>query len=402
MTAESYILLVDDEPHNLLLLEELLAIEGYQTRATSSGSEALALLQTAGPPALILLDVMMPDLDGFEVCQRIRQEAELGTVPIVFLTALDDDQSRLKGLDAMGDDYLTKPIDQTLMLRKISNLLKLRQLRDRSHQQALAVQTQALQQAQAQFKQQMMTAWKISEALSEKFRLFVPEQFLARIAPRGVESIALGNGTETEVTILFCDIRDFTAIAEAQSAQDTYLWLNAFFTCLNQVITENNGFIDKYLGDAVMAVFDRSDQHPVDGLNAALAICSAMKTFNQEQSISLPTPLRVGIGVHTGVAVIGTIGAIQRMDTTVVGDVVNTANRLEELTKTYGCQAIASGEIVRQLPDGHCFQLRLLDRVTPRGKQAEIDLYELIAPDISAASPVVTINPVEEGMSPAG
>lgn len=394
MSAESYILLVDDEPHNLLLLEELLSIEGYRTRSAASGTEALRIL-CEETPCLILLDVMMPGMDGFELCQQLRDDAgaiaskypHLQTVPIIFLTALNDDESRLKGLDVMGDDYITKPINQALMLRKISSLLKLSQLREDSHKVALALQAEALQRAQTHFKQQMMSAWEISEALSEKFRLFVPEQFLARIAPQGVESIALGNATETEVTILFCDIRDFTAIAESQTARDTFTWLNAFFTTLNQIITESSGFIDKYLGDAVMAVFDRPCHHPSDGINAAAKICEAMQTFSQTSpAVESASTVRVGIGVHTGQAVIGTIGASQRMDPTVVGDVVNTASRLEELTKEYDCQAIISEAVINCLPEQHPFQIHWLDQVAPRGKQEQLNLYSLTGYQTQAES----------------
>lgn len=377
MTSAPYILLVDDEPHNLLLLEELLAAEGYITDSVESGAEALQKVQSKRPD-LILLDVMMPDMDGFVVCEQLRADAACQTVPVIFLTALDDDTSRLKGLAAMGDDYLTKPIKADLVLTKIASLLQLRQLREAAYESRLEQQVQAFEQVQVQSKQQMTAALNINKALSEKFRLFVPDQFLQRIAPQGVESIQLGDAIESEVTILFCDIRDFTAIAEAQSAQKTFSWLNQFFTSINQVVEACHGFIDKYLGDAVMVVFDRSQHHATDGLTAVVKIAQALTQLNQEQAASLDAPIRVGMGLHTGQAVIGTIGASRRMDTTVVGDVVNTAARLEELTKVYACQSIVSEAVVAQLAEGHPFQLRWVDQVTPRGKQTQIQLYEVL------------------------
>lgn len=275
MTSASYILLVDDEPYNLRLLEELLALEGYNTRSAKSGAEALEYAQ-ASRPELILLDVMMPDMDGFEVCEQLRADALLQTVPVIFLTALSDDASRLKGLAAMGDDYITKPLNVELMLTKIASLLRLRQLRQAAYKEQIEQQVQALQQAQVQARQQMSAALKINEALSEKFRLFVPEQFLQRIAPQGPETIQLGNAIESEVTVLFCDIRDFTAIAEMQSAQETFIWLNRFFTTINQAIENCHGFVDKYLGDAVMAVFDRTQHHASDGLSAVIQISPSL------------------------------------------------------------------------------------------------------------------------------
>ncbi|MFE4106980.1 response regulator [Almyronema epifaneia] len=381
MMPAPYILLVDDEPHNLLLLEELLAAEGYVTCSVASGMEALEQAQTQRPE-LILLDVMMPDMDGFEVCEQLRTNAALQTVPVIFLTALDDDASRLKGLAAMGDDYLTKPINADLMLTKIDSLLRLRQLQQAAYETKINQQVRAFQAAQVKSRQQMLAAQKINEALSEKFRLFVPDQFLQRVAPQGVESIELGNAIESEVTILFCDIRNFTAIAETQSAQETFTWLNTFFTLINQVVEACHGFIDKYLGDAVMVVFDRSHRHAVDGLTAVVKISQALVQLNQSPAVAeLGSPIRIGMGLHTGSAVIGTIGASRRMDTTVVGDVVNTAARLEELTKTYACQAITSEAVVQQLPNNHPFQLRWVAQVAPRGKQAQIQLYEVLGMD---------------------
>ena len=243
-------MLVDDEPANLTLLEELLRLEGYATVSAESGAEALSLAR-ASRPDLILLDIMMPEMNGFDVCDRLRKDTALQTVPVIFLTALDDDTSRLRGLEMMADDYLTKPFNSRLLLAKVENILQLSKMRSQ------AVSSQFNQQVKEQSKRQIAAAWEANEYLSEKFQLFVPEQLLGRIAPQGIESIQLGNVTEEELTILFCDIRGFTAIAESQEARETFEWLNAFFTEMNDCITSHGGFIDKYLGDAIMSVFDK-------------------------------------------------------------------------------------------------------------------------------------------------
>lgn len=375
-----YILLVDDEPQNLFLMQELLELEGYSVAVAMDGAEALTLAQTRLPD-LILLDVMMPEMDGFEVCRRLRADATLSTVPVIFLTALDDDESRMQGVEALGDDYLTKPVKSALVLKKIEAVLRLHQLRMESTARSLAAQSQQFQQASAYHERQLSAVQKISETLSEKFHLFVPQQFLSRIAPGGVESIQVGNATESDMTVLFCDIRDFTEIVEFQEAKATFEWLNALFEQINQAITQNRGFVDKYLGDAVMAVFDDPQHHCRDGLQAAVAICQQLQTFNATRDrFHLADPLRLGIGLHTGRGVIGTVGANERMDTTVVGDVVNTASRLEEMTKTYQCQVLTSGQVVQGLPADHPFQLRWVDDVAPRGKQTSLSLYEVVVP----------------------
>jgi two-component system sensor histidine kinase ChiS len=289
----------------------------------------------------------------------------LATVPIIFLTALDDEESRLQGFDRMADDYLTKPIRSGLLLSKIRNLLRLTKLRR--------------QKAESQAQKELKIAWQEKNNLAEKFRLFVPDQFLRRIAPEGVDSIQVGNVREEEVTILFCDIRAFTAIAEGQDPKSTFAWLNAFFDQMNEAISLHHGFIDKFLGDAIMAVFDREQDHPADAIAAALQMEKNLQLFNQElDDYRLENPLKMGIGIHTGTAVIGTIGASSRMDSTVIGDVVNTASRLEELTKTYNCNIIASGQTRTRLREEIGIIWQKLDVIQPRGKQQAIDIYQVI------------------------
>jgi len=366
------ILIVDDEPSNLFLLEELLQAEGYTTILAASGMRALEIAKDSMPD-LILLDVMMPDLDGFEVCQRLREDADLQTIPIIFLTALDDDDSRLRGLEMMADDYFTKPLKINVIIKKIASTLRLSQLRSK------ASQLQVRQQVKEQTKRQISAAWQINEYLSEKFRLFVPEQFLNRIAPQGVESIQLGNAREEELTILFCDIRDFTAIAESQTASETFEWLNVFFTQMNQVIASHHGFIDKFLGDAIMAVFDRTGQHAQDAIAAAVMMQQRLIDFNAERNpYHLTNPVKTGIGIHSGKGIIGTVGSSYRMDSTVIGDVVNTAARLEQLTKLYNCSILASDGLINRLNQPKLYACRWIDRMKPRGKQQMIELYEVL------------------------
>ena len=413
-------MLVDDEPANLTLLEELLRLEGYATVSAESGAEALSLAR-ASRPDLILLDIMMPEMNGFDVCDRLRKDTALQTVPVIFLTALDDDTSRLRGLEMMADDYLTKPFNSRLLLAKVENILQLSKMRSQ------AVSSQFNQQVKEQSKRQIAAAWEANEYLSEKFQLFVPEQLLGRIAPQGIESIQLGNVTEEELTILFCDIRGFTAIAESQEARETFEWLNAFFTKMNECITSHGGFIDKYLGDAIMSVFDKPKSHAMDAIEAAVAMQESLQKFNaSRQKYNLENPLNIGTGINTGIGMIGTLGSDRRMDSTVIGDVVNTASRLENLTKIYGCQIIVSENALvhaREFLNGispnsnskeslllkcdlevgtqetiistsrataadsdvpsNNYYYRWIDRVTPRGKQQAIEIYEIW----SASSP---------------
>jgi adenylate cyclase len=376
----SYILLVDDDPSNLFLLEALLRSHGYSTQSAKSGVEALAIARVK-QPSLILLDVMMPGMDGFEVCLELRADTQLQSIPIIFLTALSDEQSHLRGLQVMGDAYFTKPVDQRLLLAKIASTLQLKQLREAQGQvTAKPLSAQPLENSQiSALTQQANTEQQVNDALLDKLRLFVPDQLLSRIAPAGLDSIQVGNATEAEVTILFSDIREFTAIAESQPASETFDWLNAFFKRMDEAIKTHHGFIDKYLGDAIMAVFDRTHHHAQDALTAAIAMQQTLSEFNRGRTrFNLEDPIRIGIGIHTGQAIIGTLGSEQRMDSTVIGDVVNTAARLEELTKFYGCAVLLSESVIDQLQQPELFNVQWIDCVAPRGKQQQSNLYQLL------------------------
>jgi two-component system sensor histidine kinase ChiS len=383
-----HILVVDDEPANLILLEELLRSQGYEVLLAASGTEALELAKTTLPD-LVLLDIMMPDLDGFEVCSDLRKDEQLKVTPVIFLTALEDDNARLRGLELMGDDYITKPFNSRLLLAKISSTLKLHQMRSNTFKTSNKMLYEGNTKG--------AVAMQVKEYFSETLRLFVPEQFLERIAPEGFESIKLGNFTEEELTILFCDIRGFTSIAESQTASETYEWLNVFFNQMSACIDANYGFIDKYLGDAIMAVFDREQLHAQDALNSAIMMQQSLEKFNEERSqFRIKEPLKIGIGINTGIGMIGTLGSENRMDSTVIGDVVNTASRLEGLTKTYGCKIIVSQATIfhwkqslnsnlltdinlteKSKKDSSSFYYRWLDKVAPRGKQKALKIYEI-------------------------
>jgi two-component system sensor histidine kinase ChiS len=379
---QSYILLVDDDPNNLLLLESLLALQEYKTQSATSGQTALDLAQSSQPD-LILLDVMMPDMDGFEVCNTLRQQEHLKTVPIIFLTALDDDESQIQGMEMMADDYITKPFNSQLLLAKVKNILRLNQMRSQT------IQTQTRQTVQAQTKQETSTALQRNEEFSKKITSFVPTQFLKRIAPNGIESIQLGKKIEVELSILFCDIRKFTAITESQDSSQTFEWLNYFLNQMSSCITQHHGFIDKYLGDAILAIFDRQDIHFLDAIQAAIAMQNASKEMNLNSDFMDLKTLKMGIGIDTGIATIGILGTSKRMETTVIGDVVNTASRLEELTKTYQCEIIASESTISRLSPVNRsmvksdknigFNYHLIDRVIPRNKQKAIDIYQVMS-----------------------
>ncbi len=199
------------------------------------------------------------------------------------------------------------------------------------------------------------------------FEKFVPKQFLRRIAVSGVENICLGEAKTETLTILFSDIRDFTAIAESLSEEETFHFLNSYFALVEPVIQRHHGFVDKFIGDAVMALFTQAK----DAVNAAIEIQGAMRC--------MPS-LRLGIGINTGPVMIGIVGTENRMESTVIGDAVNLAARLESLTKTYQSRILISGSTYQAL-NAEKFYIREIDTTRIKGKTQPVTVYEVFDAD---------------------
>ena len=209
-------------------------------------------------------------------------------------------------------------------------------------------------------------------ALVDTFQKFVPVQFLNYIADQGIENIKLGKAEEAVVSILFADIRSFTSFSESIRPQQVLNFLNAYFKRMNMSIHANSGFIDKFLGDGLMALFNQTENHSKDAesaVNAAIEMQNSLTIYNQERASVPYIPIDVGIGLHGGSVIIGTVGSANRMDSTVLGDNVNLASRLEKLTKYYGVSIIISEIIYDLLPSPESFCIRMLDRVNVKGKQ---------------------------------
>lgn len=229
-------------------------------------------------------------------------------------------------------------------------------------------------------------AEKTLQKLKTTFEYFVPKQFLNRIAKQGVETIELGKAESEIVTILFSDIRSFTTLSEIIAPQKLLNFLNTYFQYMNEVIHSHQGFIDKFVGDEIMALFDSKGAtnqflHAQNAVQTAVQMIEVLKVFNQHQ-IQLGNPqISIGIGIHTGPVIIGTVGSQDRMDSTVLGDSVNLASRLETLTKTYGASIIISEETFRLLETPQSFQVRILDWARVRGKKQPIRFFEVFSAD---------------------
>lgn len=208
------------------------------------------------------------------------------------------------------------------------------------------------------------------DALTEAYARFVPHEFLQQLGRDSITEVGLGDLVQREMTVLFVDVRNFTTLAERLSPQAIFDLLNRLLGAVSPMIREQHGFIDKYLGDGVMALFPRA---PADAVRAAIAIRRALNDFNVQRS----QPLEVGMGLHTGSLVLGTVGEAERMDGTVIADAVNVAARLQVLTKRFGVSAITTTETLAQLPFGALTYVRPLGLVRVRGRQQSLRIFEI-------------------------
>ena len=390
MNAPVSALVVDDSRTIRSQVRHLLGENGGLT--IHEANDAVDALRWLGQcsheqlPEVILLDRNMPHMSG-DVCIRIlKSDPSWSLIPVLFLTAQGETQQLVRGLSELGaDDYLAKPFDADELLARVQVLIRIKQAEDRTR--ALNADLEdALEEQKRAYEELRVTKIQLAETeaaakLTDLFERFVPKEFLYRIAPDGLEQLRFGQADHDSITILFSDIRSFTDLAENLTPQQLLDFLNAYLARMNEPIRQSNGFVDKFIGDGILALFDlpdRSDEEEaVSALHAAIAMQNRLQAWNRERADSGESPVKMGIGIHSGEVIIGTVGSEQRMDSTVLGDAVNLASRLEGLTKFYGSSILISEATFDLLPADHDFLIRELDLTQVKGKQEPVRIYEV-------------------------
>ncbi|WP_293136414.1 adenylate/guanylate cyclase domain-containing protein [Okeania sp. SIO3I5] len=197
---------------------------------------------------------------------------------------------------------------------------------------------------------------------------------------KNITDVKLGDSTQLEMSVLFADIRNFTTLLEAMSSEDSIRFINAYLSSMEPAIIENNGFIDKYIGDAIMALFAGKTD---DAVQAAISMLKRLTEYNKTRQKPDRQPLKIGIGINTGDVVLGTVGGSKRIDGTVVGDTVNLASRLEQLTKVYNVSLLVSNSTIELLENPLKYSFRLIDRVRVKGKTEMVTFFEVFDADQS-------------------
>lgn len=228
------------------------------------------------------------------------------------------------------------------------------------------------------FSQAFLYIERLSDNLLEVNRAysrFVPLEFLKFLNKENITEIGLGNQVQREMTILFSDIRDFTHLSEKMSPKDNFDFLNSYMRKMGPVIRKNHGFVDKYLGDGIMALFPDSAD---DALQAAMEMLKELEDLNQSRKEKKFEPIRIGIGLHTGTLMLGTIGEDQRMDGTVISDAVNLASRIEGLTKQFQTNLLLSENTYKKIRNKRKFRFKRLGKVAVKGKSKSSQVYEVV------------------------
>jgi len=308
------ILVVDDTPTNVKLLADLLTAKGHAVATATSGAAALAEVAREQPD-LVLLDVMMPGLNGYDVCRKLREDPATVLLPVVMVTALDSGDERVKGIEAGADDFLTKPINQAELLARVRSLLRIKTLHDE-----LAELNRTLER-------------RVHEQVTQLERLGRLKRFFS---PALAEAIVSGGADDPlathrrEITVVFVDLRGFTAFAETAEPEEVMGVLREYHAAMGRLILEHEGTLERFTGDGMMIFFNDPvlvDKPGERAVQMALDMRAGIEVLTEKWA-KLGHDLSAGIGIAQGYATIGAIGFEGRWDYGAIGTVTNLAARL--------------------------------------------------------------------------
>ncbi len=344
------ILVVDDDPIIRKLLSRALTADGHEVRLADNGAHALEQLEQA-PSDVVLLDIVMPGMDGIEVLDRIKTDPRLHNLPVIMISGLDDYDSVVRCIESGAEDYLPKPFDPVLLRARIAGGLNKRRIHE-------------LEQSR----------------IRDTFARFLPESMVDQVVVSANSDIRLG-GVRLVGTALFTDLRGFTSFAEKSSPDEVIEVLNRYLGEMSDAVLDHGGTLVAYMGDGLMAVFGapvESDDHADRALRAAREMLrDRLPRFNEWLSANgKRKQFEMGVGVCSGPMMSGNVGSERRLEYAAIGDTVNTASRLESLTKEFPHQLLIA-DSTRQLLVEDFEGLTFVDEVTLRGRTAATQLFTL-------------------------
>ncbi len=338
MRSPARILVVDDAPANVKMLTTRLARDGYEVIVATDGEQALRVAREASPD-LILLDIMMPRVDGIEVCRQLKSDPTVPFTPIIMVTAMADTKDIVAGFDAGGDDYLTKPVDQQALSARVRSMLRIKSLHDTVHDQAGRLEAQAAELA----RWNATLEARVQQQLSELERVGRLKRF---VSPQVADLILRGDAVDPlrshrrDVTVVFIDLRGFTAFAETAEPEEVMVVLREYHGRIGELIVAHDGTLERFTGDGMMIFFNDPVVVP-DAAERAIRMTLSMREAVGDLARRWNKrgyELHAGIGVAAGWATIGAIGFEGRLDYGAIGTVSNLAARL--------CAEAKGGEII--------------------------------------------------------
>jgi adenylate cyclase len=360
------ILIVDDNPTNRDILATRLATHGYDLRQAADGEEALAAAKSLLPD-LVLLDVMMPKMNGFDVCRLLKNDPTLPFMAIIMITAKADTRDVVAGLEAGADEYLTKPVDQAALMARVRSVLRLKALHDRTVAQAadLAKWNRTLEQ-------------RVGEQVAEieriaRLKRFLPPQIARLVVASGHENLLESH--RRAVAVLFCDMRGFSAFSELAEPEEVMLVLREYHRALGGLTDKYEGTVERFTGDGLLAVFNDPmpcADPPLRAVHMAVEMRNEVAKLSQKWSRSGHV-VGFGVGIAHGYATLGTIGYEGRLQYSVTGKVANLAARL--------CNEAKDGQIlvdisVRSAAEMHA-DIEFTDELTLKGFSRPVKAFNV-------------------------
>ena len=348
------LLVVDDDESNRDMLSRRLQRDGYLVQVAANGVAALRLLRAA-PFDLLLLDLIMPGLDGYQVLLKMKHDPALREIPVIMLSALDQEGGIARCIEVGAEDYIAKPFSPVFLRARIEASLEKKRLRDLD-------------------RVRLVELGRAHELVRRAFGRYVSEEVATSIlqSPEGLE---LG-GEEREVTLLLSDLRGFTALIERLAPQEVIAFLNLYLEAMVEVISRYGGTIDEIIGDAILVIFGAplaSDDHAAKAVACGLAMQLAMTDVNQRLTAKGATELEMGIGINTGRVIVGNIGSLRRTKYAAVGANVNLAGRIESFTT--GGQVLISESTRAAIKSP--LRLDAQFSVEPKGANRRLQLHDV-------------------------
>lgn len=355
------VLVVDDDPGMLAFLAHLVAAEGMTAETVSDAAEALERA-THAPPDLVLCDVMLPGMDGFAVCERLKNDPATAMIPIVLVTALEDRASRVRGIRAGADDFLSKPVSREELVARVKTLRRLHEMRRELEARRLAAEVQR------------------KEALRKAFSRYLSPRIAERIVADLEEVTPFETGPRrVSVVALFADLRGFTRLTESTQVDDVVGLLNEYFSVLTDAAYRQEGTIFSMAGDSLLIGFNVPfPQASAEALAWAATqdMVANVRPVIKRWIARGGTPTGIGFGIASGEAILGNIGSPHYMSHTIIGDAVNVASRLVAMAQPD--ELLASGAIyerIRGLVPRERVSAR--GRVALRGRGEPVEVYSV-------------------------